>query len=61
MRRVCFKRSDLVANVRKLKHRLKKRGYPEDMFNKKSKRAPESPSLGHSKTSKRNLPGSGGT
>ena len=31
------------------------------MFNKKSKRASESPSLGHSKTSERNLPGSGGT
>ena len=61
MRRVCFKRSDLVANVRKLEHCLRKRGYPEDMFNKKSKRASESPSLGHSKISERNLPGSGGT
>ena len=61
MRRICSKRSDLVANVRKLKDWLRERGYPEDMVNKKTKRAPETPSLGYSKTSDRSLPGSGGT
>ena len=61
MRRICFKRSDLVANVRKLKHWLRERGNPEDMVNKKTKRAPETPSLGYSKTSEKSLLGSGGT
>ena len=61
MRRICSKRSDLVANVRKLKHWLRERGNPEDMVNKKTKRAPETPSLGYSKTSEKSLLGSGRT
>ena len=49
MRRICSKKSDLVADVRK------ERDYPEDMSNKETKRALESPSLGRSKTSERSV------
>ena len=55
MRRIYSKKSDLVANVRKLKDWFKERGYPEDMVNKETKRALESPLLGHSKTSERSV------
>ena len=51
MRRICSKKSDLVANIGNLKDWFKERGYPEDMVNKETKRALESPSLGRSKTS----------
>ena len=51
MRRICSKKSDLVSNIGKLKDWFKERGYPEDMVNKETKRALESPSLGRSKTS----------
>ena len=43
MRRICSKKSDLVANIGKLKDWFKERGYPEDMVNKETKRALESP------------------
>ena len=49
MRRIYSKKSDLVADVRK------ERDYPEDMSNKETKRALESPSLGRSKTSERSV------
>ena len=39
MRRICSKKSDLVANIGKLKDWFKESGYPEDMFNKETKRA----------------------
>ena len=55
MRRICSKKSDLVADVRK------ERDYPEDMSNKETKRALESPSLGRSKTSERSVSGNCGT
>ena len=61
MRRIYSKKSDLVTNVRKLTNWLKERGYPEDMVNKETKRALESPSLGRSKTSERSVSGNGGT
>ena len=61
MRRICSKKKNLVANVRKLKDWFKERGYPEDMVNKETKRALESPSLGRSKTSERSVSGNGGT
>ena len=61
MRRICPKKSYLVANVRKLKDKFQERGYPEDMVNKETKRALESPSLGRSKTSERSVSGNGGT
>ena len=57
MKRICSKKSDLVTSVRKLKDWLKEGGYPEDMVNKETKRALESPSLGHSKTSERSESG----
>ena len=60
-RRICSKKNDLVANVRKLKDWFKERNYPEGMFNKKTKRTLESPSLGRSKTSERSLSGNDGT
>ena len=60
MRRICSKKSDLVANIGKLKDWFKERGYPEDMVNKETKRALESPSLGRSKTSKRSVSGNCG-
>ena len=56
-RRICSKKSDFAANVRKLIDWLKERGYPEDMVNKETKRALESPSLGRSKTSERSVSG----
>ena len=56
-RRICSKKSDLAGNVRKLIDWLKERGYPEDMVNKETKRALESPSLGRSKTSERSVSG----
>ena len=46
MRRICSKKSDLVANVRKLKDWLKEKGYPQGVVNKETKRALESLSLG---------------
>ena len=61
MRRICFKKNDVVANIRKLKDWFKGRGYPEDMVNKETKRALESPSLGRFKTSERSVSGNGGT
>ena len=61
MRRICSKKSDLVANVRKLMEWIKETRYPEDMANKETKRALETPSLGRSKTSKRNVSGNGRT
>ena len=61
MRRICSKKSDLVANIGKLKDWFKERGYPEDMVNKETKRALESPSLGRSKTSERSVSGNCGT
>ena len=42
MRRICSKKSDLVANIGKFKDWFKERGYPEDMVNKRTKRALES-------------------
>ena len=60
MRRIYSKKSDLVANVRKLKDWFKERGYPEDMVNKETKRVLESPSLGRSKTSERSVSGNCG-
>ena len=53
IRRIFSKKSDLVTNVRKLKDWFKEKGYPEDMVNKETKAALESPSLGHSETSER--------
>ena len=53
MRRICSKKSDLVATVRMFKDWFKEKGYPEDMVSKETKRALESPSLGCSKTSER--------
>ena len=44
-RRICSKKSDLVANIGNLKDWFKERGYPEDMVNKETKRALESPSF----------------
>ena len=60
MRRICSKKSDLVANIGKLKDWFKERGYPEDMVNKETKRALESPLLGRSETSERSVSGNGG-
>ena len=45
MRRVCSKRSGLVANGKKLRDWFRERGYPEDTFNKETKRARETPLL----------------
>ena len=39
MRRICSKKSGLVANIGKLKDWFKERGYLEDMVNKETKRA----------------------
>ena len=61
MRMIGSKKSDLAANVRKLKDCFRERGYPEDMFIKERKRALESPSLGRSKTSEGSASGNGGT
>ena len=61
MRRIFPKKRYLVANVRKLKDWFKKRVCPEDMVNKETKRALESPSLGRSKTSGWHVSGNGGT
>ena len=57
MRRSCYKKSDLVTNIGKLTDWFKERDYPEDMVNKETKRAFESPSLGRSKTSARSVSG----
>ena len=61
IRRICSKKNDLVANVRKLKDWFKERGYPEDMVNKETKKALHSPSLSRSKTSERSTSGNCGT
>ena len=61
MRRICSKKSDLVANIGKLKDWFKERDYPEDMVNKETKRALESPLVGHSKTSEKSVSGNCGT
>ena len=57
MRRICSKKSDLVANVGKLKGWFKERGYPEDMVKKETKKAFEIPSSDRSKTSERSVLG----
>ena len=54
MRRICSKKSDLLANVRKLKDWL-------STIIKEKKRALESPSFGCSKTSERSVSGNYGT
>ena len=46
MRRICSKKSDLVANFGKLKDYFKEKGYPEDMVNRETKRKLGSLSLG---------------
>ena len=61
MRRICSKKSDLVANVRKLKDHFRERGYPEDMANEETKRTLESPSLGRPETSEKGVSDNGGT
>ena len=61
MRRICSKKSDLVANIGKLQVWFKERGSPEDMVNKETKRALENPSLCCSKTSERSVSGNYGT
>ena len=61
MRRICSRKSDLVANVRKLKDHFRERGYPEDMANEETKRTLESPSLGRPETSEKNVSDNGGT
>ena len=61
IRRIYSKKSDLVANIRKPKDWFKERGYPEDMFNKETKRALGSPSLGRSKISEGSTSGNCGT
>ena len=61
MRRICSKKSDIVDNVGKLKDWFKERDYPEHMVNKETKTALESPALGRSKTSKRDVSGNCGT
>ena len=61
MRRICSKKSDLVANVRKLKDWFKGGGYPEDMVNKETKSARESPLLGRSKAFERSASDNCGT
>ena len=55
MRRICSKKSDLIANVGKLK------GWFKEMVNKETKRALESSSLGCSNTSERSVSGNCGT
>ena len=60
-RRICSRTSDLVANVRKLKDWFRERGFPEDIFNKESKRGLGTPSLGRSKTSERSSLSNSGT
>ena len=59
MRRIRSKKSDLVANVKKLKNWFRERGSLEDMVNKETKRAFKTPLLGCSKSSKRRLRGNG--
>ena len=61
MRRICSKKSDLLANVRKLKDWFRERDYPEEMVNKETKRALGKLSLGCSKTSERSVSGNGAT
>ena len=61
VRRICSEKSDLVANFGKRKDWFKERDYQEDMVNKETKRALESPSLDHSKTSERRVSGNCGT
>ena len=61
MRRICSKKSDLVANIRNLKDWFKERGYPEDMVNREIKRSLESRSLDRSLTSETNVSGNCGT
>ena len=61
MRRICSERSDLVANFRKFRYWFREKGYVQDMVNKETKRALETPSLGRSKTSERSILGNGGT
>ena len=55
MRRICSKKSDLIANVGKLK------GWFKEIVNKETKRALESSSLGCSNTSERSVSGNCGT
>ena len=53
MRRICSKISNLVAIVRNFEHWFKERDYPENVVDKETKKALESPLLGCSKTSER--------
>ena len=57
IRRICSKRSDLIANVTKLKDWFRERGYLQDTVYKKTKRALETPSVACSKISERSVPG----
>ena len=61
MRKICSKVSNLVANVRNFEHWFKERDYPENVVDKETKRALESPSLGCSKTSERSVSRNCGT
>ena len=42
MKRICFRKSDLIVNINKLKDWFRERGYPEEIVNKETKRALES-------------------
>ena len=43
MKRICSRRSDLIVNINKLKDWFRERGYPDEIVNKETKRALESP------------------
>ena len=58
MRRICSKKSHLVANVRKLKDWFKE---TDMVWSTRKKRTLESSSLGRSKTSERSVSGNCGT
>ena len=43
MKRLCSRRSDLIVNINKLKDWFREKGYPDEIVNKETKRALESP------------------
>ena len=61
MRRICFKKGDVVARFKKLKDWFSERGYLKDMVNKQRNRAIKISLLSRYKTGKKSVTDNGQT
>ena len=57
MKRICFRRSDLIVNINKLTDWFRERGYRKEITNKETKRTLESSICSSNQKSKKNTQG----